>query len=114
MNRVLSLVRSARTSSAPASRLNSDSMLAEFVALHEDMVEQLRLERLGTVGSTAFLTSLIDQHEKTAAMLRAKIEHRQATTEADALLSPPTEATRAETHYRGLYFSAASLATGQA
>ena len=113
MNRVLSLVRSARTSSGPESRLNSDSMLAEFVALHEDMVEQLRLERLGTVGSTAFLTSLIEQHEKTAAMLRAKIEHRQSATDPAILLSP-AQATTVQPHYRCLYFAAASLATVQA
>lgn len=62
----------------PGAGLYSDQMLAELLALHEEMIAQLRLERLGAVGSTDFLTGMIAQHEKAAAMLRAQLENREA------------------------------------
>lgn len=81
MNNVLPLIHAARNTADPTSILYSDHMLAELLALHEDMIEQLRLERLETVGNLEFLTTMIDQHEKTAAMLRAKLEsHRTENT----------------------------------
>jgi hypothetical protein len=58
-------------------------MLAELIALREEMIVRLRLERL-TVVRTAdflagmidhFLTGVIDQHEKEAAMLWAQFEN---------------------------------------
>ena len=49
-------------------------MFAELLALHEEMIAQLRLERAEKVGSVEFLTSMIEQHEATAALLRAKLE----------------------------------------
>jgi hypothetical protein len=39
--------------------------------LHEEMIAQLRLDRLSIVGTTDFLRSMIAQHEGAAAMLRA-------------------------------------------
>ena len=73
MNNVLSLVHSARLLPEPGAILYSDHMLAELAALHDDMVGQLRLECLRVVGSTGFLTGLIEQHEKTAAELRSQL-----------------------------------------
>ena len=74
MNNVLSLVRAARASSHPFSPLHSDRMLAELLALNEEMVEQLRLELLGGGGSAEFLAEMISQHESAVAMLRAELE----------------------------------------
>lgn len=100
MNKVLSLVQAVRASSDPGPVLNSDHMLGELLLLHEEMIAQLRLERMGATVGIDFLTDLIEQHEKTAAMLRAKLEQRdagavtnglifitgQASSEADKLL----------------------------
>ena len=73
MNNVLSLVRSARRLSEPGAILYSDHMLAELVALHDDMIAQLRLECLRAVGSTNFLTGMIAEHEQRADELRAHV-----------------------------------------
>ena len=78
MNHVLSLVQAARRSSDPRPRLRSDRMLAELLALHDEMVEQLRLERRGGADHAGFLAGMIEQHEKTAALLRAKLENPAA------------------------------------
>lgn len=48
-------------------------LLAELLALNEEMVEQLCLERLSAVGQADILTGLIAQHEKTAGLLRAQL-----------------------------------------
>jgi hypothetical protein len=74
MNKVLSLVQAARTCSDPRPVLCSDEMLSELLAVHEDMIAQLCLERLEAVGNANFLTGMIDQHESTAAMLRTKLK----------------------------------------
>lgn len=81
MNKVLDLVQAARASSAPGPILYSDHMLIELLALHEEMIGQLRLERMEAAGNAAFLSGMIDQHEKTAAMIRAKLDGR--STEPD-------------------------------
>jgi hypothetical protein len=86
MNKVLSLVQAVRASSDPGPILKSDHMLAELLVLHEEMIAQLRLERLGAVGCVDFLTGLIEQHEKTAAMLRAKLEQHDAGAITDGLI----------------------------
>jgi hypothetical protein len=80
MNNVLSLVQAARISAQPGSALYSDHMLAELLALHEEMVAQLRLERFGDAGVSGFLTGMTDQHEKAAAMLRAQLADHGADT----------------------------------
>ena len=73
MNHLLSLVPVARASSDPGRGLYADPMLAEVLALHEEMIRQLRLERREAAGSADFFTDMIDQHEKTAAVLRARL-----------------------------------------
>ena len=73
------LTKAARSSADPGIDLASDHMLSELLALHEDLAIQLRkdaasAERLGDIGTTDFLTGLLEQHEKTAWMLRAQLE----------------------------------------
>ena len=73
------LTKAARSSADPGIDLSSDHMLSELLALHEDLVVQLRkdaasAERLGDIGTTDFLTGLLEQHEKAAWMLRAQLE----------------------------------------
>lgn len=85
MNKVLPLVPVARAAPDPGSVPYSDHMLGELLALHEEMIGQLRLERQGVIGCADFLTGVIEQHEKTAAMLRAKLENRGADITNDGL-----------------------------
>jgi len=80
MNHVLSLLQAARTSPAPNRGLYSHQMLSELLALHEDMILQLHLERREAVEAADFLTGLIGQHESAAAMLRAHLETHGANT----------------------------------
>jgi len=80
MNNVLTLVRAARTSADPGEILYSDHMLAELLALHQDVIMQLRLERHELTGNAQFLTSMIEQHEATAELLCAALDHRKAET----------------------------------
>jgi DNA-binding ferritin-like protein len=78
MNNVLFLQPTARTSFDPGAGLYSDHMLAELIALHEEMIVQLRAESQGANGHADHLTEMINQHEKTVAMLRARLENDQA------------------------------------
>jgi hypothetical protein len=73
MNQALSFVQAARAPSADANALSSDQMLSELLALHEEMVIQLRRARPDGVGTTDLLRSMIDQHENAATLLRAKL-----------------------------------------
>ena len=82
MNNALALAQPDHGASAPDSGLYSDQMLAELVFLNEDMAAQLRLERSGPAGRAEFVTSLIDHHEKTAAMLRAALQNHEPDTKA--------------------------------
>jgi len=50
-----------------------DHVLAELLALNEEMIEQLQGERLSVQGTAAFIVSMIAQHEKAAALLRAQL-----------------------------------------
>ena len=94
MNNVLSLVQATRSSPNPHPALYSEHMLAELLALHGEMIEQLRLERLGSADCVDFLTGLIDQHEKTAEMLRAKLENFDADSNEGALANLPERPAR--------------------
>jgi hypothetical protein len=76
---------SARANFDPGAGLYSDHMLTELLVLHEEMVAQLRLERLGSVGTTDFLTGMIAQHEKAAAMLRLQLENREVDPRREAM-----------------------------
>ena len=79
-NNVLSLVHASRHPFDFASTASAASMLAELLVLHEQMVAQLRLPRLSTVGTTEFLRGMIEQHERAVGMLRAQLGQRQVTT----------------------------------
>ncbi len=74
------LAKSARSSADPGIGLSGDDMLEELLALHEDLVVQLRAdsaacgERYGDSGTADFLTGLMEKHEKTAWMLRSQLE----------------------------------------
>ena len=94
MNNVFPFVPAACTFSNSGPGLYSDHMLAELLALQEGMIAQLRLERL-QIADTAdfltdmidhFLTGVIDQHEKAAAMLRTQLENHPADTTNDGLI----------------------------
>ena len=78
MNNVISLVQASRHPFSPSAAVSAESMSAELLTLHEDMVSQLRLERLSGVGSAEFIRGMVAQHESAAAMLRAQLEHREA------------------------------------
>jgi hypothetical protein len=75
MNEVRSLVRASCSASGPRPALYSDHMLAELLCLHREMVDQLRLELLGSASNIDFLTSLIQQHEKAAELLHMKLQN---------------------------------------
>ena len=64
---------------AAGSGRRSDRMLAELLALNEEMVVQLRLERLSSVGSTDFIAAMMDQHEKVAARLRKQLSQHASS-----------------------------------
>ncbi|SDS12433.1 DNA starvation/stationary phase protection protein [Opitutus sp. GAS368] len=78
------LAKAARSSADPGIGLSAGRMLAELLTLHEEMVTQLRTDsaactaRFQDTGTTDFLTGLMQQHEKTAWMLRAQLETEEA------------------------------------
>ncbi len=57
----------------------SDKMLADLLALNEEMITQLRLERLSTAGTTDFIAGMIDQHELAASELRSQLRRHEAS-----------------------------------
>jgi starvation-inducible DNA-binding protein len=88
------LAKAARTSADPGIGLSPEHMFSELLALHEEMIVQLRTDadacitRYHDAGTADFLTSLMAQHEKMAWMLRAEIE----TEEEEAALDRPFNA----------------------
>jgi starvation-inducible DNA-binding protein len=80
------LTKAARCSADPGIGLPAEHMLGELLALHEEMIVQLRtdaeacLARYHDAGTADFLTGLMAQHEKAAWMLRAKLETEEAET----------------------------------
>jgi starvation-inducible DNA-binding protein len=78
------LSKSARTSADPGIGLPGEHMLSELLALHEELIVQLRtdsescLERYGDSGTADFLTGLMERHEKAAWMIRAQLETEEA------------------------------------
>jgi starvation-inducible DNA-binding protein len=80
------LAKSARTSADPGIGLPGEHMLSELLALHEEMIVQLRtdsgacIERYKDSGTADFLTGLMERHEKTAWMLRSQLETEDAET----------------------------------
>ena len=80
------LTKSARSSADPGIGLPAEHMLAELLALHEDMIVQLRTdsaacaERFKDAGTADFLTGLMERHEKAAWMLRSQLETEEEET----------------------------------
>jgi starvation-inducible DNA-binding protein len=79
------LTKAARSSADAGIGLSSDHMLSELLALHEDLVVQLRSDaatslRLGDTGTADFLTGLMRQHEKAAWLLRSHLETEEQET----------------------------------
>jgi len=83
------LAASARSSADPGIGLSAEHMLSELLALHEEMIVQLRtdseacLARFKDAGTADFLTGLMEQHEKAAWMLRAQLETEDEETTQD-------------------------------
>jgi len=67
-------------------------MLEDLLALHEEMIVQLVLERLSVVGTADFLQGLIVQHEKAAAMIRTLLQNAAADAAGDGMVSIPSAA----------------------
>jgi starvation-inducible DNA-binding protein len=86
------LAKAARCSSDPGINLPAEHMLGELLALHEEMIIQLRsdgdacLDRFKDAGTADFLTGLMGQHEKAAWMLRAQLETEEEEVTQDANL----------------------------
>ncbi len=78
MKNVLFPVRAAHASPGLNPDVYSDHMLSGLLALHEQLIGQLRLEHIGAVVMADFLTGMIDQHEKAAALLQAQLESHVA------------------------------------
>jgi len=80
------LTKSARSSADPGIGLPAEHMLSELLALHEEMIVQLRTdseacaENFKDAGTADFLTGLMEQHEKAAWMLRAQLESEEEET----------------------------------
>jgi starvation-inducible DNA-binding protein len=74
------LTKAARTSADPGIDLPAEHMLSELLALHEEMIVQLRSDsdacakRFKDAGTADFFTGLMEKHEKAAWMLRAQLE----------------------------------------
>ncbi|MGE3537522.1 MAG: Dps family protein [Candidatus Tectimicrobiota bacterium] len=73
-------VQAARLQEAPGEYPAAQRMLANLLADHETVIQQLRgdvqtsLDTYQDVGTSDFLTGLLEQHEKMAWMLRAHLE----------------------------------------
>jgi len=82
------LAKAARTSADPGVGLPAEHMLSELLALHEEMIVQLRtdsdaaLRRYKDAGTADFLTDLMERHEKAAWMLRAQLETEEEEASA--------------------------------
>lgn len=78
------LTQAARSSAEPGIGLSAELMLSGLLALHEDLIVQLRTDsatctdRFQDAGTADFLTGLMEQHEKAAWMLRAQLETENA------------------------------------
>jgi len=86
------LMKAARSSADPGIDLPAEHMLAELLALHEEIIVQLRVdsaacaERFKDAGTADFLTGLMERHEKTAWMLRAQLETEEEEASQDRLV----------------------------
>jgi hypothetical protein len=62
-----------RSMPARPARRCSSRLLAELLTMNEEMIEQLHLELTSEAGTAGFLTKMIAQHEKAAALLRSQL-----------------------------------------
>jgi hypothetical protein len=92
MKSARSILSAPSAAFVPKSGRCPDRMLEDLLALHEEMVVQLVLERISVVGTADFLLGLIDQHEKAAAMIRALLENAAAHAAGDGMVVIPSEA----------------------
>lgn len=80
------LHKAAQSSADPGMGLPAENMISELLALHEDLIVQMRkdseqcTERFKDAGTADFLTGLMEAHEKTAWMLRAHLETEEEET----------------------------------
>jgi len=80
------LTAAARTSADPGAGLAAEHMLRELLALHEDLIVQLRTDseccliKHKDAGTADFLTGLMEKHEKAAWMLRAQLDDDEEET----------------------------------
>ncbi len=78
------LTKSASCSADPGIGLPAEHMIAELLALHEELIVQLRADsdacakRFNDSGTSDFLTGLMKKHETAAWMLRAQLETEEA------------------------------------
>ena len=70
-------VKLARVKEQPGQSLDADGMIRQLLADHETMIRQLRgdavtvVDKHHDIGTSDFLTGLLEDHEKMAWMLRA-------------------------------------------
>ncbi len=87
------LTKAARTFADPGIGLSAEHMLAGLLALHEELIVQLRTDseactrRFEDAGTADFLTGLMEQHEKAAWMLRAQLETEEAEASQNEFLT---------------------------
>jgi len=86
MKNILFPVRAARASHGLNPDIHSDHMLSGLLALHEQLIEQLRLEHMGAIIMADFLTGMIDQHEKAVALLKGQLESPVADDDSAAVI----------------------------
>jgi starvation-inducible DNA-binding protein len=83
------LTKAARLSADAGIDLSAEHMLSELLALHEELIVQLRADsaactaRFHDAGTADYLTGLMELHEKTAWMLRAQLETEDAEATQD-------------------------------
>jgi hypothetical protein len=90
MHHVLPILQANGTNGAGSKAKRSDRMLSELLELNEEMIAQLRLERLSTVGTTDFIAGMIDQHEEAATRLRAQLARHKNGASHGSVLVPVT------------------------
>lgn len=80
----IELTKAARSLAAAGTGLGANQMVSVLLALHEELIVQLRADSaacaasLNDAGTADFLTGLMVQHEKTAWFLRAQLEDENA------------------------------------
>ena len=99
MNDVFFTAQASGATASARPRLYLTHLRSELLALHEDLLVQLRTEaaciRRGAVADTAeILTSMIAQHERAAATLREQLEH-QAPRTGGAIAAMPGSSSHA-------------------